>query len=72
MIAPSKPHPPRYVEQHQLLLYCDQPPSLWACDVSAQFAGSTPGECLRRARASGWRIHRTTRTATCPQCSGRT
>ena len=68
--APS-PHPPRYVEQHQLLLYCDHEAE-HTRGVATQFTGSTPGECLRRARASGWRIHRATRTATCPQCSGRT
>ena len=35
------------------------------------FIGETWGQCAQAARRRGWVIHRNTRTATCPKCSGK-
>ena len=34
-----------------------------------QFTGETFAECAKQAKFLGWKIHRATRTATCPKCA---
>lgn len=61
--------PIQYAQGYTLALYCDQNRGvLHNNDAKREFAGETFSDCAREARKAGWKIHRRTRTATCPQC----
>jgi len=59
-------NPLRYVGIYTLDLFCDQ---LHDPRVKATFTGQTFSGCRVKARRVGWRIHRETKTATCPTCT---
>jgi hypothetical protein len=59
-------NPFRYVGIYTLDLFCDQ---LHDPRVKATFTGQTFSGCRVKARRAGWRIHRETKTATCPACT---
>lgn len=77
----KKYHHNQYASGYSLDLYCDTYPassehSSTTCDgVHAwnefphQYAGETFMECANQARKDGWKIHKKTRTATCPKCA---
>jgi hypothetical protein len=56
----------RYVGIYTLDLFCDQ---LHDPRVKTTFTGQTFTGCRAKAKKAGWRIHRHTRTATCPTCT---
>jgi hypothetical protein len=58
--------PLRYVGVYTLDLFCDQ---LHDPRVKATFTGQTFSGCRVKAGRAGWRIHRETKTATCPACT---
>lgn len=67
--------PMQYASCYSLDLYCDRLPDDPMDDrihgwneFPHQFTGETFAECARAARKRGWKIHRKTRTATCPKC----
>jgi hypothetical protein len=57
-----------YVGIYTLDLFCDQ---LHEPRVEMTFTGQTFSGCCANARKAGWRIHRATKTATCPSCTRR-
>jgi hypothetical protein len=59
-------NPLRYVGIYTLDIFCDQ---LHDPRVKATFTGQTFSGCRVMARRAGWRIHRNTKTATCPACT---
>ena len=72
--------PSQYASGYTLDLYCDyfdgqnNPTSAspdgyhgWN-EFPHTFTGETFRECAADARKAGWKIHRQTRTATCPHC----
>ena len=60
--------PLRYVGLYMLDLFCDQ---LHEPRVKATFTGQTFSGASVKARRAGWRIHRETKTATCPDYTRR-
>ena len=60
--------PLRYVGLYMLDLFCDQ---LHEPRVKATFTGQTFSGARVKATRAGWRIHRETKTATCPDCTRR-
>lgn len=69
--------PIQYASGYTLDLYCDHVQARPFIESDAvhgydefphSFFGETFAECAKQARAKGWKIHRTTRTATCPKC----
>ena len=56
----------RYVGIYTLDLFCDQ---LHDPRVKTTFTGQTFSGCSAKAKKAGWRIHRHTKTATCPTCT---
>ena len=65
------PDPLGYAGGYSLDLYCDHDHSDDFGNSLGTFYGQTFPECARDARAVGWIIHKATRTATCPRCSGK-
>lgn len=63
--------PIQYASGYSLDLYCDQRTSDWSHNAGfpVTFTGESFGDCAKQARAQGWKIHRQTRTATCPRCA---
>lgn len=59
----------QYASGYSLDLYCDNPTAHSFNSTAAQsYFGETFSECATEARKDGWKIHRETRTATCPFC----
>jgi hypothetical protein len=56
----------RYVGIYTLDLFCDQ---LHDPRIKTTFTGQTFSGCCAKAKRAGWRIHRHTKTATCPTCT---
>ena len=63
------PKPNWYVGGYSLDLYCDRRHAV--PEIMEKFFGKDFHDCAREARKNGWIIHRRTRTATCPACSGK-
>lgn len=69
--------PLHYASGYSLDLYCDQPNQgeatkhSWFETYRETFVGETFADCARQAKKTGWKIHRKTRTATCPYCAGK-
>lgn len=68
--------PMQYASGYTLDLYCDH----WLSSADEhhewrefphQITGESWGEVSQKARKRGWIIHVSTRTATCPKCSGK-
>lgn len=61
----------QYAGCYSLDLYCDHNSGrhTWK-EFPWQITGETFAECTKIAKKRGWKIHRKTRTATCPKCSG--
>jgi len=64
--------PPQYADGFTLDLYCDHDNDLhrWR-EFPHSMYGRTFADCAKQARDDGWVIHTSTRTATCPKCSGK-
>jgi len=60
----------QYASGYQLDLYCDQNRASHQHYHMETFTGETFAECAKVAKKLGWKIHRKTRTATCPTCMG--
>lgn len=65
--------PFQYAGCYSLHLYCDRWDGTYfhhdrPADFPDEYTGGTFAECARAAKARGWKIHRATRTATCPLC----
>ena len=58
--------PLRYVGLYMLDLFCDQ-----LHEPRVKATGQTFSGASVKARRAGWRIHRETKTATCPDCTRR-
>jgi hypothetical protein len=77
----ERAEPMQYAGCYNLRLYCrnfrgevrvtlSSPDGIHAWDAhTAEFTGETFRDCARQARIHGWRVHTTTRTATCPHCA---
>lgn len=62
--------PLQYAGAYDLHLYCDQKLGFpHDQDSRDEFVGETFSECVKLAKAKGWKIHHKTRTATCPDCA---
>ena len=61
--------PTQYSSGYSLDLYCDSINTEHGYfDFPQTFIGETFAEFAREAKTRGWKIHRKTRTATCPKC----
>jgi hypothetical protein len=68
MKALKLPAPLQYAGGYALHLYCDR---IYQCSGGEHlddYLAETFTSCVKQAKSDGWRIHRKTRTATCPNC----
>lgn len=69
MGAKKRDKPEHYASGYSMHLYCDHENSRHAFqEFPHEYDGETFAECAKAAKAAGWKIHRKTRTATCPRC----
>jgi len=63
------PDPLCYAAGYSLDLYCDYENDAHGFnEFPHTFTGETFTGCVRDARLKGWKIHKESRTATCPKC----